>query len=184
MWAPRPLPSPPPCKNGSSKRAVPRLAIFLSFRSFAPFPFSSLPKLRRDGTPHTPPPKTTSPDPAPAYQGVDGGAGSQAVGAGSAVAAAVRPRPREQAGAEGQQRAAESQQQRHGAARRRAQTAASSPPLPSPRAPIPAAASPSFGAGKGGTKRFGRRGLNPCPGSHATPVNHALFGAGVVALAR
>lgn len=106
-------PSLPRSEKGSSKppRSFPPLFIFLvpPLLPWKPAGFGA----------------QGSPVPCP-YQGVDAGAGSQAVGAGGAVPAAVGPRPREQAGAEGQQRAADSQEQRHGAARRTGQPAAAS----------------------------------------------------------
>lgn len=129
--APRPLPSfpkpaspsHPTSEKGSSKplRSPSPLFIFLISLLFPAPPF--LPSKLGGRRPGRGDPGRCGGAGA-AYQGVDGGAGSQAVGAGGAVAAAVGPCPWEQAGAEGQQRAAESQEQRHGAARRTGQPAA------------------------------------------------------------
>lgn len=162
------LPLSPLQKKGSSKRprSHPPLFIFLISLFFPAPPFLP-PKLEGKRPGRGDSGLGGAPGPGAAYQGVDAGAGSQVVGAGGAVAAAVGPDPREQAGAEGQQRAAESQEQRHGAARRRGQpAAASSRSHPGTAAPQP-------------RRRRRRRERVQTNSAKLT-----LFRAGVIALAR
>lgn len=159
--APGAAPPPLPLQN-QIFHATPAACCTMYFCHFSP----SHPKVRQGSDPT--PAAYTPASPVPAYQGVDAGSGSQAVGAGGAVAAAVCPCPRQQAGAERQQRAAESQEQRHGAAGRRGQPGTASlrshprcclggqvSSLQPPPAPTPGTVSSSFGAEKGVTKLLG-----------------------------